>query len=787
MSFFVAWFVFPLVLLVLCTGLGLLVDLLCGRRLPGALVVPAGFAAIVVVGEFTTASDATAELTVPVVLLLAVLGAGLSLPWRFGRPDLLLAAVAVGVFLVFGAPVLLSGEPTFAGYIKLDDTATWLAITDRIMEHGRDLAGLEPSTYRATLNANLPGGYPIGAFIPFGTAQKLVGGDLAWVFQPYLSFLAAMLSLSLWQILGSVVRRRRLRGGAAFIAAQPALLFGYAMWGGVKEMVAAALVALVAAVAPGALRGAAGAVSDFDQAGTRSKSDRVPVSVHLGAVLPLAVAVAALVDVLSPAGLVWVGPLLLALAVLAWRRFAPRPALSRAATFAVLLALLVVPALAAGIIPPTTKPLVGSNGEGNLHGPLSIFQVLGVWPSGDFRDPPDGSIVTAVLVALALGAALIGLWTAWRRRADRPLLYASALIACGAIFILGSPWAAGKALATAAPIALSLAALGALAALRLDRLAGGLLVVAVAGGVLWSNVLAYGGVSLAPYDKLAELQRIGHDFAGQGPALMTEYNPYGARHFLRNVDGEAASELRERTVPLRAGGSAEKGEPVDTDELALTGLLEFRTLVLRRSPVRSRPPSMYRLVYAGRFYEVWQRPLEPSGAIPEHQPYGERFEPTAIPKCSEIGGIGLLALQNHMVNVRLLAARHAPVYDATDGSFEVPRAGRYVGWLKGSVRGLDELFVDGHRVGEARHQIENEGGYIEMGKTHLSAGRHEAELRFGGADLHPGSGGFPRPQVGPLLFAPAGDEAGELISVPIEESRRLCGKPWDWIEAVGSG
>jgi hypothetical protein len=91
-------------------------------------------------------------------------------------------------------------------------------------------------------------------------------------------------------------------------------------------------------------------------------------------------------------------------------------------------------------------------------------------------------------------------------------------------------------------------------------------------------------------------------------------------------------------------------------------------------------------------------------------------------------------------------------------------------------------------VGEARHQLENEGGFIELGESRLGAGSHEVELRFGGADLHPGSGGFPRPGTGPLLFSPAGGSAGSLVSVPVAESRRLCGKPWDWIEAVsGSG
>ena len=55
------------------------------------------------------------------------------------------------------------------------------------MEHGRDLDGLGPSTYEATLEFNLDAGYPVGAFLPSASAQKLVGADLAWVFQPYVA------------------------------------------------------------------------------------------------------------------------------------------------------------------------------------------------------------------------------------------------------------------------------------------------------------------------------------------------------------------------------------------------------------------------------------------------------------------------------------------------------------------------------------------------------------------------------------------------------------------------
>jgi hypothetical protein len=757
---FVAWVVYPLVLLALCVGLGLLVDALCGRRLPGALVPPAGLAAIVVVGQFTTLSDATAELTVPVLLALAVVGAGFSLPWRFGRPDPLLAAVAVAVFLVFGAPIVLSGEPTFAGYIKLDDTATWLALTDRVMEHGRDLDGLAPSTYRATLDFNLAAGYPVGVFLPFGAAGALVGGDLAWVFQPYVSFLAAMLALSLWHLFGELVPGRALRALATFVAAQPALLYGYAMWGGVKEVAAAALIALAAALAPAALARGRG-------------------------VVPLALAAAALVGVVSPGGVVWMLPALAALAVLAWRALGPRAAAARAALLAALLAALSLPILVEGIVPPTSKSLVGSDGEGNLRGPLDPLQALGIWPSGDFRFAPDGTVVTAVLVALGLLAAGLGLWAAWRRRAVGPLLFASALIAAAAIVLLGSPWAAAKALATVSPALLALAVLGALLALRLDRPTGIALLAVVAGGVLWSNVAAYGGVSLAPYAQLRELEEIGEELAGRGPALMTEYNPYGARHFLRELDAEGASELRVRPVYLRGGGTAEKGEAVDTDEIDDDALLEYRTLVVRRSPVRSRPPSPYRLVWSGDYYEAWQRPLVPSGLPPERLPLGDgELRPAAVPDCSEVGGLGLLALKNWMRGVRIVAARHAPALDASSGSLRVPRGGVYEAWLMGSVRGAVDLYLDGQLAGSARHVLSNEGGFVPLGEVELDRGVYAARLDFGGADPHPGSGGFPRPETGPLLFAPRGERTGRIVSVPLERAERLCGRPWDWIEAV---
>lgn len=772
-----AWVLYPLVLLALCAGLGLLVDALTGRRLPGVLLAPVGLAAIVVVGQFTTLADATAELTAPLLVLLAAAGLAFSLPWRRGPIDPAPAAVAIGVFLVFGAPVILSGEPTFAGFIRLDDTATWLALTDRVMEHGRDLGGLAPSTYQLTLDFNLGDGYPAGVFLPFGAAQKLTGGDLAWVFQPYVAFLAAMLSLGLWEIVGSAVRRPALRALVVFVAAQPALLFGYSLWGGVKEVAAAVFVALAAALAPAVLGSAAGTSRAGAAAAAREAARHTA---------PLALVAGALVGVLSMGGLVWVAPMLLVLAALAVRRFGAGGGLLLAAAFTLLLALFVGPILAGGVFSPLQSGLTNESELGNLAGPLNPLQALGIWPTGDFRADPGATVAAAVLIALAAAAAALGLWAAWRRRSTATLLYATALLACAAIVIVGSPWVGGKALATAAPTALALALVGAAAALALDRPSGTVLLVAIAAGVLWSGALAYRDVSLAPYDQLVELEEIGERFAGEGPALMTEYNPYGARHFLRELDAEGVSELRTRLVPTRDGGEVEKGGAADTDELDLNGLLEYRTLILRRSPVRSRPPLPYRPAWAGEDYEVWQRPVTPTAIVLSHQPYGGPLDAAALPRCSEVVGLGLgLANQLGAVpqDISLLAMSHAPVLAVRDGRLRVPRAGPYIAWLEGSVPGSVELLLDGQPVGEARHVLNNSGGFIRLGRVWIGGGTYAAELRFGGAGLLPGSGGEPA-TTGPVLFSPAEEPPERTVTVSVDRARELCGRRWDWIEAV---
>ena len=209
MDLIVSWLVFPAVLLLLCGGCGLLVGSIPGVTLPGALLPGCGLAVIVVAGQLLVAADRTAELAAPVIALLALAGVWLG-RGALARSSGLVAplAAALVVFAAFAAPIVLSGEATIAGFIRLDDTATWLALTDRVMEHGRSLEGLAPSSYEATLAFNLGAGYPVGVFVPLGVAANLLATDVAWLIQPYMAVLAVLLSLALWSLAGILTPAR---------------------------------------------------------------------------------------------------------------------------------------------------------------------------------------------------------------------------------------------------------------------------------------------------------------------------------------------------------------------------------------------------------------------------------------------------------------------------------------------------------------------------------------------------------------------------------------------------
>lgn len=96
-------------------------------------------------------------------------------------------------------------------------------------------------------------------------------------------------------------------------------------------------------------------------------------------------------------------------------------------------------------------------GLGNLFGQISPFEVLGIWPSGDFRLAPGDGAVPAPAYYLGIAFALVllgyGVVQLWRRRETAILSgLAAATLAYVAARVGGTPYTAAKAIEIGAPL-----------------------------------------------------------------------------------------------------------------------------------------------------------------------------------------------------------------------------------------------------------------------------------------------------------------------------------------------
>jgi hypothetical protein len=814
-SLILSWVLFPLVLAAVGAGWGALVERAAGVRAGGALLIPLGLAAVIVVAGLLTAFEPTARAAVPVAAAGAVVGLALArrrLPLE-GWPLL----AALGALLAYGAPVLLSGSATFLGYIRLDDTATWLNIVDHVMSHARSVSAELPSTYTVTFTGDVGPTYPLGAFMLIGVGHALTGIDSAWIVQSYLACCGAAIALCAYAMLEPLVSSPRIRALVAFFAAQPALLYGYSLWGGDKELTAAFLLILGAALL------------------SRVIAER-PANPR--GLLPLAVATAALIQVLGVGAAAFVVPALIALLAVWARRTARGERKTLARDLGLMSATTAVLALPVWL---TVSEFLGERAHGlfssgthtaeesfgNLIQPLSGWQLAGIWPIGDFRLRAP-TVASVLLIGFALIAAAAAIWITVRRRQFTIVAYvAVALIGCAIFYLIGStPWVVGKALAISSP-ALLLAALAGGALLWARHPAGIIVVLVIGGGVVWSNVLGYHGALLAPRARLAELQHIGTLLAGKGPTFLNDYEIYGDRHFLRAGAPVAPAEYRPVTLPLTDGAILTKSAYADLDSFPLSTLEPYRSIVTTRAPIESRPPSMYALVWQGRYYELWQRPAEPTSKILMHLPFGDTSQlpfcgnaegsatrslcsiaPATVPPCRRIESFARFARRH---NAELVAyQRPEPVvirgdqlvwpgawfHEPATHSLTATSPGtavahialnssqRYELWLGGGfARGL-EVSVDGHHVARVKDQLANIGDYTPVADLFLEAGVHTVELTYPHSDLTPGSGDNGFTTLTAIALEPLERPPSELLTASPRQAKTLCGRPLDWIEAV---
>jgi hypothetical protein len=810
-----AWLLYPLALAVLCVGVGLLIERAAGWRLPGALLLPAGFAGLVVLARIATVERATAPYALALLVVLALAGLVADRArLRALRPDPWLTLAALAVFAVLAAPVVASGKPSLAGYLALPDTGHQLALAQMLADRGTDWQSLVKgsSTYEGIAPYMLTS-YPIGGQALLGVTAPLGVIDLAWLYQPLLSFMAVVLSLALGSIAAPWLARRWHVAVVAFVAATPALVVGFALQGSIKELATVALLTTTVALVAAAL------------------AERRPAR---SLVVP-AVAAAAALEALGPATLLYLAiPGLVAIAVWGLRCIRERKraeivGLLAAGATAVVLSLPVLTTLSSQIYVQSNvlKSASGATGAaaevalGNLAQPLDTSQALGIWLSGDYRyHTLEPSLQTPQQVALWLAGllALLGLGWAIARRAWGPLLLAGLLLPSAYLLARGSPYADAKVLTLASPPLMLLSILGAASLWRrrawpLSVVAGG----ALLAGVLASSALAYHDVSLAPHDRFQELLSIDDRLAGKGPALLNEYDEF-AKYLLSKVPSfnEPESDHAYRNAPYHPNARVDpkrrpsEKTPLDMDDLPLSYIEEFPYLILRRSPLSSRPPANYERISSGTFYDVWKRDSAPK--VLHHLPLGgDVLRPAAVvttkiartwaSRARREGGRlayvqrprpSLFYLSHHPRPIRWGGFGSYPDALVTDGPgstnapVKLPRTGRYDVWVEGSFDRRITLMVDFHVIGRTPVELNNPGAYSLLGTAQLKRGLRGVQVRQGGGNLRPGNGGYRSSlrHIGPIVLEPVQDQREAVTQIAASQWRSLVGRRVDWIEIV---
>jgi hypothetical protein len=786
---------YPLVLGALCIGSGLLVDRCSGGWLPGLLLPTVGGAALIGVSQLTTYVAPVAPGTPYAMSAVAVAGFVVGWPrvraivrrsWACSS-QLVAPALAYALAL---APVLLAGRATLSSYMGLSDSAVHMMGADFLLRHGQDYSHLDlRNSYGQYMNAYYNTSYPSGSDTLFGGSAFLLGMPLIWAFQPFNAFMLATAAGPAWLLLRRVGLDGRWAALGALTATVPALVYGYELIGSIKEVASLPMVLTLGALVvlhPSWLRrGASGAI-------------------------PFALVVAAGVSALGVGFGAWVlatAVVLFAIAIgdLRAGRQGARRMLMLVGAGVIVLFLSALPTWvgASGSLQVASN-IASTSNPGNLHTPLRATQVFGAWLRGSYKQLPGGVdlTVTYALIAVTVLACLAGIVHVLRSRLYPLAGWLGLMLGVWLAFSLdATTWVNAKVLMLTSPVVMLIAWAG-LAGLRASplRATGLLLAFVLAGGVLASDAFQYHNSDLAPTARYQELARVNTLFSGRGPTLFTDFDEYSL-YALRDLDVGGPNFIYD--PPALAGFEGGYRQPVVLDRLPPTALRSYPLIVTRRDPLADRPPSAYRLLWQGVYYEVWGR----SAGAPAAIAAGGLSGPSAA-RCARIGRLAALARADSghlvvagapdLVRVPLASSSHPARWGhlgeglamnrpgQLSAAFSLPRGGAWKLWLQGQIMPTVAIGLDGHPLASIGGQL---GGNSLVPNTmtpipvSLSRGRHRLSVTRGGFRLAPGDGGSAI--LYSLFLTPPGAPNQQPLRVLSPGRwRSLCGQALDWIEVV---
>ncbi|MCA1682742.1 MAG: hypothetical protein LC685_01885, partial [Actinobacteria bacterium] len=305
--------------------------------------------------------------------------------------------------------------------------------------------------------------------------------------------------------------------------------------------------------------------------------------------------------------------------------------------------------------------------------------------------------------------------------------------------------------------------------------------------------------------------------AGKGPVLFNEYDEF-AKYFLRDArpysqpewpHGYRIDPVSKQLTLFDPAHRPSLKTPLDLDDLTLKYVESIPYLIVRRSPVSSRPPANFRLVRRGAYYDLWQRGSRPR--VLRHEALGpdilhpaarvDRAAARALGRRAQrLGGrIAFSARARPGIVLPTKVEHQWPAYSLYPGAVvtafpsrvtgpvQIARSGRYHLWLEGSFARSLNVAVDGRRVAQTTEGLNNPGAYEALATLQLTRGVHTIEVSQGiGDGKLPGNGGYRSSlrHIGPVVLNPVANEGGAVSVIAARDWRRLAGRQLDWLEIV---
>lgn len=807
MTYLISIVVFPAVLVLFCAGFGALALRGAGLRLRYDLLLPAGLAAALAFGYLVAWTQIPYPLNLIVLTAVAIAGLVVLVRERpaFSADGFTLPALSGAICAAFViAPVVLHGNPTLAGYLLDTTSGIHMSAGDWVLHHGLDFSGTGGAnagdrSLNTFYDANP---YPAGGQFLLAVLGALTGTSLLWLYTPFMAMLVAIGAISLFGIARALGLSLWQSTASAVLASVPALAYGYALQGSIKEIAFIPLLAFFAwllidrdltpspralAVLGGITSGAAFSAIGFSA---------VAWVGCFGLALVVAMALAA-----EPGGRVrafFVCGSLLALGVIV----ASVPSLMDIKDSVKLASAL-----------SQTNPGLAAD-PGNLLQPIQKVQSFGTWLGYSHRVDPSKVKPTFIIIGISFALMLAGLIAVARGRRWRAVTWVGISALLWVVLTKrGTVWIDAKLVMLSSAVVVTMVAVGALSLRQTvpgepretsSRLISVLALAIVALGIFASDALLYRGYGVLPTQRYQELTAINSEYAGKGPALMPEFDEY-AFYVLRDVKVvmPGSSARIGVTSTYRNGAGVPYGQSVDVDTIPVVDRARYPLVVQRAGPWRSNPGPWFKLDQLDTFTEVWTRDparihvteLVPLGT---DSAYGRLACGRAARMKANAAATGAKVIAGVPAGpVDLLDARAATV----DGTWVVAKdpiskklviqigggggaefdatvkPGQLLWWEGRADHDID-VYVDGRKAGSFERMVGPPGNVLAP--VALPAGRHRIALRRGGGRFAPGSRNGT--SLESLALAPHSPSVKRDVSSL--SAKELCTRQLDWVAVV---